>query len=149
MKGTLRIDMIKNKIIMNRTFMKAISDTTSEEYEHFQKIRKENPNMQIYLRKIKRNPNKKTYSGLTYDYMRKYIRTHESPETRAAAMYEFEEMICISECHSQRYKYPVIKAWFLDRYPEIANYGLETGIQKDDEEEYEGDVLLTMFSNAA
>ena len=37
---------------------------------------------------------------------------------------ELEEMILISKCHSMGYRYPTIKAWFLDKYPEIAAFGM-------------------------
>ena len=30
----------------------------------------------------------------------------------------------IAECHSNTHRYPVIKQWFLERYPEIAKFGL-------------------------
>lgn len=50
-------------------------------------------------------------------------------ETVDSVMAELEEMILISKCHSMGYRYPTIKAWFLDKYPEIAAFGM------DDEQE--------------
>ena len=32
-------------------------------------------------------------------------------------------MQVIAACHSQAFRYPVIKKWFLAKYPEIANFG--------------------------
>ena len=37
---------------------------------------------------------------------------------------ELAEMRLIAECHSNAHRYPVIKQWFLERYPEIAKFGL-------------------------
>ena len=33
-------------------------------------------------------------------------------------------MRLISECHSKCHRYPVIKKWFLGKYPEIAAFGM-------------------------
>jgi hypothetical protein len=38
-------------------------------------------------------------------------------------LHEFDEMIYISECHSQRLRYPTIKKWFLAKYPDVAKFG--------------------------
>ena len=34
---------------------------------------------------------------------------------------EFEDMLLLAQCHSIRF--PVIKKWFLKKYPEVALYG--------------------------
>lgn len=34
------------------------------------------------------------------------------------------DMIFISKCHSQAKRYPVIKNWFLDKYPEVKKFGI-------------------------
>ena len=33
-------------------------------------------------------------------------------------------MRLISECHGKAFRYPVIKQWFLNQYPEIAKFGM-------------------------
>lgn len=43
-------------------------------------------------------------------------------------------MILISKCHSKAFRYPVIKAWFLDRYPEIKMFGLDVEEENESEE---------------
>ena len=37
---------------------------------------------------------------------------------------EFEDLIFISKCHSQAKRYPAIKNWFLDKYPEVKKFGI-------------------------
>ena len=32
-------------------------------------------------------------------------------------------MILISKCQQQSLRYPTIKSWFLDKYPEVAKFG--------------------------
>jgi hypothetical protein len=124
MKNTLKINHDERKIIMDRTFAKFAENTRSEEYAHLQQVRKDYPSYAVILRKIKKNPNKKTYNKLTYQYMEDYIATHETPEQEKEVLAEFHDMIFISQCHSKAYRYPTIKKWFLNRYPEITDYGV-------------------------
>ena len=43
----------------------------------------------------------------------------------AEVVAEFDNMLLISQCHSKGYRYPTIKKWFLDKYPEISQFGME------------------------
>ena len=36
----------------------------------------------------------------------------------------YDEKKLISECHSKSFRYPVIKSWFLERFPEIKTFGV-------------------------
>ncbi len=123
MKNTLKVDFAKEQIIMDRTFAQKVTNTSSSEYAHLQQVRKDYPDFKVITRKIKRNPDKETYKGLTYEYMEDYIVTHESKETVTEVLAEFHELKLISRCHSQSKRYPVIKKWFLDKYPDIAKFG--------------------------
>ena len=71
--------------------------------------------------------------GLTYDYMRDYIRNNESKENVESALSELEHLIEISKCHSSGYRYPTIKKWFLEKYEDVAAFGKE--VEKDNENE--------------
>ena len=122
--NTIRIDHATKRIIMGSQFYKNSLDPRNEEYTILQDVRRDYPNYTPIQRKIKKNPAKKTYSGLTYAYMEDYILTHESPETVEAVFTEFNEMVLISQCHSQAFRYPTIKKWFLNKYPEILKFGL-------------------------
>lgn len=123
MKTAINVDFLNNRIVMTRTFAKLASDVRSAEYEMLQKARHDYPTFSVEVRTIKRNPNKETYAGLTYKYMRDYISTHETGETRKLVLAEFDEMHLISQCHSKPFRYPVIKKWFLKKYPAIAEFG--------------------------
>ena len=123
MKCALNIDFNKNQIIMTRLFSQKCRDTSSKEYSQLQSVRRDYPEYTVIVRQIQKNSDKKTYKGLTYDYMEDYILTHESAETVDTVLGEFEEMQVIAACHSQAFRYPVIKKWFLAKYPEIANFG--------------------------
>lgn len=125
MKNRLWIDFTKNRIMMDRTFAEKCRDTRSAEYEHLQRVRQDYPEFSVQRREIKKNTSKETYAGLTYGYMEHYIITHEEADTRAAVLAEFNELRLISECHKRSRRYPTIKKWFLEKYPQIAEFGIE------------------------
>ena len=130
MKNTLKINHTNRTIIMDRTFAKYAENTMSEEYAHLQQVRRDYPTYTVLRRQIKSNSNKKTYRGLTYEYMEDYILTHGTSETITKNFAEYNEMRLIAECHGRAFRYPVIKSWFLDHYPEITKFGVcgETNI---------------------
>ena len=54
--------------------------------------------------------------------MVRFILEHESEEKSAEVLKEFKELRLISECHGRGFRYPTIKKWFLDKYPQIVGY---------------------------
>ena len=132
MKNTLKINHEERTIIMDRTLAKFAENTRSEEYAHLQQVRKDYPAYTVILRKIKTNPNKERYAGLTYDYMKRYIvRNVKDMKKRHGILLELDDMIFISECHSKGKRYPTIKKWFLNTFPEVKEFGLP----KEDEDD--------------
>ena len=132
MKNTLKLDHENGLIVMDRTFAKKAENTMSTEYAHLQNVRRDYPTYQVIRREIKKNPNTEHYKGLTYQYMRDYIILHTSPEKEAEAVAEFDEQLLISRCHSKARRYPAIKKWFLEKYPEVALFGMPV-IKKEEE----------------
>ena len=120
MKNVLRISHSDRRIIMDRTFAKLAENTMSPEYAHLQQVRQDYPLYVVERRRIKRNIHQEHYHGLTYRYMEDYITTHGSAEDRRI----YDEKKLISECHSKGFRYPVIKSWFLERFPEIKTFGV-------------------------
>ncbi len=134
----LSIDFQKNQIIMTKPYAKKCADTRSEEYAHLQNVRRDYPNFQVVVREIKKNPSKRVYKGLTYEYMKNYIILHTSAENQCAALSEFTNLLLISRCQQQSLRYPTIKKWFLKKYPEVANFGQDIeDAKKQDEAELE------------
>ena len=122
-KSKMKVLHEDSVIEMNKTFAKMVENPFSEEYAFLQKIRRDYPEYKVTIREIKKNPNKETYAGLTYQYMKDYIILHTAPEDEAEAMAEFNELVLISKCHSKALRYPAIKKWFLAKYPEVAEFG--------------------------
>lgn len=125
MKNTLKINHESRIITMDKTFAKLAENTRSAEYAHLQQVRQDYPLYMVERRRIRRNIHQEHYHGLTYRYMEDYIESHGTQEDR----YTYDEMKLISECHSKAHRYPVIKNWFLDRFPEIKQFGM-TGIEE-------------------
>ena len=120
MKNTLKLNHTNRTIVMDRTFAKFAADTRSAEYAHLQQVRQDYPLYTVVQRHIRKNTRQEHYHGLTYAYMEDYIATHGSADDRRI----YDEMKLISRCHSKAYRYPTIKAWFLERFPEIKQFGI-------------------------
>lgn len=125
MKNTLKVCFEKSQIVMDRTFAKRCENTNSEEYARLQQVRKDYPNFTVVRREISKNPNSEHYKGLTYEYMVKYILAHGTDDERKNNLAEFHEKQLIASCHDRSRRYPAIKSWFLEKYPEIAEFGFE------------------------
>ena len=121
MKNWLKLNHTTRTIIMDKTFAKFAENTMSAEYAHLQSVRRDYPTYTVERRHIKKNAKQEHYHGLTYTYMEYYIASHGSAEDRRT----YDEMKLISQCHSKGFRYPVIKSWFLERFPEIKEFGVE------------------------
>lgn len=122
MKNTLCFDHDARCIVMDRTFYKNSSNIRFDEYAMLQRARQDYPTYTPVIKRIKRNPNKETYKGLTYAYIERYIESHANADE---IMAEYKELRLISECHCKARRYPKIKKWFLKKYPEVEKFGTE------------------------
>ena len=120
MKNDLRIDFTKNEIIMSRSFEKCASIAGSEEYRRLQLVRQDYPTFAVVRRSIKKASSKVTYAGLTYTYMETYIAGHDQD---GAIQKVYDELRLIGACHKS--SYPTIKKWFLETYPEVAEFRIK------------------------
>ena len=77
--------------------------------------------------------------------MRNYILTCGSPNReRYAILAEFDKLLLISQCQSKSLRYPVIKHWFFEKFPEIENFGVMLEIPEEDEAILEESVEETL-----
>ncbi len=147
MNGRIIIDYEKKQIKYTKDFAACITDPTSDEYALLQRTRLDYPDFTVIRRTIKTNPTKKAYKGLTYDYMRNYINNHEPKATAAIVLAEFDEMKTIGDCHKNAFTYATIKKWFLNRYPAIAEFGLENNSKETAETTLENIIDESSFDN--
>lgn len=145
-KSKIMVKYAEGVIEMNTTFAKMMQNPLSDEYALLQRTRQDYPAFAVRTRKIKSNPNKDTYKGLTYGYMRDYIILHSSSEEMDAAIAEFDEKILISKCHGTHLRYPTIKKWFLEKYPEIAKFCSPEGESEEQEKDTPKQKVVTMQS---
>lgn len=117
------VDYTSKALILSSSFMKKASIFNTAEFDELQEVRRNHPDFTITVRQFKKNTAQDHYKGLTYDKMRERIIAIEG-ENAPAVLKEFEDLIDISKCHSNGKRYPVIKSWFLNRYSDIAKFGL-------------------------
>ena len=113
----------KNAIELTKKESAAAAKFGTPEYRALQEARKDYPGFKVVTITRKSTTKKESCKGLTYDYMKTYIILHTTPEEEAAAVAEFDELILISKCQQQSLRYPTIKKWFLNKYPEVAKFG--------------------------
>ena len=128
----IKVDFSAKKIWVSTSFHKRAMTGNSTEYYELQSACEKHPGFSVAIRPFNKNAYQQHYKGLTYDYMRWYIRTYDSENTDNMLKI-LEKMIDISKCQSMGYRYPVIKAWFLEKYPEIAKFGIL--VTESDQEE--------------
>lgn len=114
------------RIEVNTTFAKMMENPLSEEYKLLQELRRDYPMYSVSRRQIKKNPNQEHYSGLSYEYMEWYINKYGPKDENKlkALLNEFEHQKDIASCHSRSKRYPVVKNWFFDKFPEVKSFGM-------------------------
>lgn len=70
-KSLVKVKYAEGVIEYNTTFARMMENPLSDEYALLQKLKMENPTFLVRHRRIKTNPKKDTYKGLTYSYMRR------------------------------------------------------------------------------
>lgn len=143
-KSRLSVKYAKSVIEVNTIFAKMMENPMSDEYALLQKIKMENPGFTVRHRQIKTNPKKDTYKGLTYEWMRNHIATHEPEAVVAEKLKAFDEKVYISKCHGQSLRYPTIKKWFLKEYPDVAKFGTVELPEEAQEEETKAQSVIPM-----
>ena len=120
----MTINYTTNTIMMTKKFAKAAEKFGSEEYKNLQEARRDNPNFKIVVVSRKTTTKKDTYKGLTYSYMKTYIKAHDDDQHSIMAEYEMLRGIseAAKEALAEPCSYNEVKTWFLKTYPAIANF---------------------------
>ena len=116
--SAIRVDRKSRTIEVSKSFDKAASRFGSEEYKALQQVRKDYPDFTIVVKTVRTKADH--FKGLTYDFMEKYITSHDDADKRLA---EFNDLRGKSEeallFGAEALSYGEIKAWFFKNYPEI------------------------------
>ena len=135
-------------IEVSKKFNTLASQYGTPEYNDLQAVRRDYPGFKVVVvapRKATKG-NKPSFKGLTYEYMEWYIIKYgpKEKEKKEALLAEFELQKDIAGCHSKSKRYPVVKNWFLAKFPEISKFGVPA---KEAEEENEANVVSLPAAN--
>lgn len=116
---TPTIDHENKKIRLPKAFAKASGKYGSEEYRMLMEIKRDVPNYEVIVETTRKQP-RDNFKGLTYDYMERYIKKHNSKliEEFKILRGEKEDMNGLFKSRS----YSQIKKWFLTNFPEVKNF---------------------------
>lgn len=127
--NTITINSKKNTIEITKAFEKAASHFGSDEYNMLRQAHNDNPRFRVVV--IRRKTSSVSFKGLTYEYMEKYIKTHDAEGT---IMAEYKDLRATSdaaiEACAEALSYGEIRAWFLSTYPAIKEFHVRRTNQK-------------------
>lgn len=113
----IKVDIFKNKIIINKSFAKKMANTSSAEYAEYERIISKNPSFSVEI-KVQKTYDHDKYKGLDYKFIEAYIYSHE-PDNAA-------RLIVFSEYIEERWKalahtcgFHEVRSWFIQKYPEF------------------------------
>ena len=101
-------------LVATKKFLNNAKYFGTPEYYELRKAMADNPNCKVVARTIRRNPEKKTYKGLTYENMLTFI---SAVEPTAALEFEFAKKRSVVQRNSYRW---MVK-WFEARFPYYEN----------------------------
>ena len=114
----------KMTIEMTKAVANRAKKFNTVEYKDLQMVRKDYPNYTVVIKASAKKNNKNQFKGLTYNYMEKYIEARDHDEQ--SIMNEYLDMRALSEdakeAMADALSYGEIKAWFLDKYPQIKEF---------------------------
>ena len=120
-ENSVRIIRTNRTIEVSKSFDKAASRFGTREYEAMQQVRKDYPSFTVVVKTVRTKADH--FKGLTYDFMEKYIASHDDAEARMA---KFNDLRATSDealaLGAEAASYIEIKAWFLKTYPEFAAF---------------------------
>lgn len=130
-----KINFINNTIIVTKAFLAEAADPNSDACTELMRIKNDFPNMRIVTRSNGGNRKPSEYKGLTYDYMRRFIRIMDTDN-----LITFEDTVehyrAFGYEGGQLYK--CVRDWFLENYPHHKDMIVDTAPQKTSEKDIGG-----------
>ena len=120
----MRINLTERTIALTKKEMTAASRYGSDAYKELQNARRDNPGFEIVTITRMVKTQRETYKGLTYEYMEKYIKTHDDEKGTIWREYK----ICRGKPLDEKdlipvpYTYREMREWFLGKYEAIAKF---------------------------
>ena len=115
----IKVDIFKNKIIINKSFAKKMANTSSPEYAEYERVITKNPTFIIEI-KVQKTYDHSKYKGLNYKFIEAYIYCHEIDDnSRRTVFAEYVEERWKALAHSCGFQ--EVLAWFIQKYPDFDN----------------------------
>lgn len=117
MKNNVIIMMDNNKAQVSKTFAKNSKIYGSAEYKMWREFKAENPEYEMVIKTIKKNPDKETNKNLTYENMRIYISLQDNAKE---LLKEFDKQLKVSKIQENPYR--SVLAWFKKKFKGYDSY---------------------------
>ena len=121
----MNANIFSGKIEMTKAEAKAAGKIGSDKYNELRQYMKEFPGFEIQIKAPAKR--KVEFRGLTYEYMKNYIKKHDDEDGKIMA--EFNDLIALDKKnkvegaeHLEAAGYLDVKKWFLAKFPEIKEY---------------------------
>ena len=120
----MKINHKNQTIEMSKKFAKAAEKFGSKEYKQLREARSDYPDFKVVTVSRKASSQKESYKGLTYSFMENYIKNHDDEKKSIMAEYEMLRGMSAEaqEVLAETCSYIEMKAWFLKKFPAIAEF---------------------------
>lgn len=122
---TMNANLMTKKIEMSKKEAKAAGKIGTPEFEELKSYMAIYPGYEVQIKAPAKR--KVEFRGLTYEYMKNYIKKHD--DENSTIMAEFRELIAQDKKdkvegaeHLEATGYLDVKKWFLAKFPEIKKY---------------------------
>ena len=106
----------------SKKFATAASIYGTTEYSELQAARRDYPNFKVVVKSTSKSNS--SFKGLTYEFMERYIKIKGNEEIQK----EFEMQKEIGKCYKSATAYNEMKKWFLEKFPEVNNFGRNSAL---------------------
>ena len=122
MNTNFKINHLENKIVVSKKIANMAERYGTPEYCQLQEVRKDYPDFTVSIDETKSNK-KDSMKGLTYDFMKKYIESHDSD---GQIMEEYMILLALDKVSKEigavAASYGEIRSWFMKSFPEIQKF---------------------------
>ena len=77
---TITVSARTHSLVLTKSFAAKAAIFGTDEYKMLQEARRDYPGYKVTVGKTKNKEQKNAFAGLDYDYMEKYIKTHDNDE---------------------------------------------------------------------
>lgn len=121
----MNANLMTKKIEMSKKEAKAAGKIGTPEFEELKNYMAIYPDFEVLIKAPAKR--KVEFRGLTYEYMKNYIKKHDDEDGKIMA--EFNDLIALDKKnkvegaeHLEAAGYLDVKKWFLAKFPEIKQY---------------------------